>query len=501
MIRCYFFLPLLVALPLAAQNPSATAPTQLTIYNQDFAVARTTIPLDLHAGTNEVLTTNVTSQLEPDSVVLRDPTGRNLIKVAEQNYDAAVVNQQWMLEKNEGKIIDFEVQPERQFPTATGEIHDVPAKFVQGRILRAGNQIAGDQPLIEVDGKMQFHLPGTPVFPANTDGLLLKPTLHWQIDSAKAASFPAELDYITGGMSWQATYNVVLPETTDITGTEQADIIGWVTIQNNSGTDFPQAAIQLMAGDVSKIYNVVHGRGIGYGVGVPGGIMGGIGSGVPTQKAFDDFHLYDLHRTLALHNGETKQVQFLEASQISVQRTYQYEGNNPVVQPFYPGFHNEQQYLGDSGNTHVSVVEEIKNSTANHLGMPLPAGRMRLYRRDTGGQMQFVGENMINHTPAEQTVKVVSGNAFDVTAKRRQTDFHVDGLHRTMEESFEIKLSNQKEQPITVHAVEHLTRCENWEITAKSSDFTKRDSSTIDFPISVPAKGDATLTYTVHYTW
>jgi len=494
MIRCRFLLPLLIALPLAAQNPSATAPTQLTIYNQDFAVARTTIPLDLHAGTNEVLTTNATSQLEPDSVVLRDPTGHHLIKVAEQNYDAAVVNQQWMLEKYEGKTIEFQVQADSQFATGTGEIRDFPAKFVRARILRAGNQ-----PLIEINGKMQFSLPGIPIFPANTDGLLLKPTLRWQIDSARAASFPAELDYITGGMSWQATYNVVLPETTDTTGAELADIIGWVTIQNSSGTDFPEATIQLMAGDVAKIRDtfLLKSR---ISSGMAGGIMGGMGT-APTQKAFDDFHLYDLHRTLALHNGETKQVQFLEASRVSVRRTYQYEGNSPVVQPFYPDFHNEQQYLGNSGNTHVSILDEIKNSTANHLGMPLPAGRIRLYRKDTGGQMQFVGEDMIHHTPAEQTVKLMSGNAFDVTAKRRQTEFHVDSQRRTIDESFEIKLSNQKTQAVTVNAVEHMDRGENWEITAKSSDFAKRDSSTIDFPISVPAKGDATLTYTVHYNW
>jgi hypothetical protein len=495
MIRCCFLLPLLAALPLIAQSPSAATPTQLTIYNQDFAVARTTIPLDLHAGTNEILTTNVTSQLEPDSVVLRDPTGRNVIKVAEQNYDAAVVNQQWMLEKYEGKTIEFQTFGMQVIETTTGERKTLPATTVSGRIIRAGNS-----PLVEVNGKMQFQLPGLPLFPASTDGLLLKPTLRWQIDSAKAASFPAELDYITHGMSWHATYNVVLPETIDTTGAELADILGWVTIENNSGTDFPQATIQLMAGDVAKIRNRSPGAYVFNSVAQAGGVMGAIGT-APTQKAFDDFHLYDLHRTLALHNGETKQVQFLEASRVSVQRTYQYEGNTPAAQPFYPGYHNDQQFLGNSENTHISVLEEIKNSTANHLGMPLPAGRIRLYRRDTGGQMQFVGESMIAHTPAEQTVKVVSGNAFDVTAKRRQTNFHVDGLHRMIDESFEIKLSNQKAQAVTVHAVEHMNRGQNWELTAKSSDYTKRDSSTIDFPVSVPAKGDATLTYTVHYTW
>jgi len=131
----------------------------------------------------------------------------------------------------------------------------------------------------------------------------------------------------------------------------------------------------------------------------------------------------------------------------------------------------------------------------------LPAGRLRLYRRDTGGQMQFVGEGLIPHTPAEQPLKITSGNAFDLTAVRRQTDFHVDSNNHVIDESFEIKLSNQKLQPVTIHAVEHMNRSQNWEITARSTQFTKRDSATIDFPVSVPAKGEVTLTYSVRYTW
>lgn len=502
MIRCFAFLPLLAFSYVVAQEPT-TAPTRLTIYNQDFAVARTTVSLDLHAGTNEVLTTNVTGQLEPDSVVLRDPSGRNLVHVAEQNYDAAVVDQQWMMEKYEGKTIDFQIQGPRVEESATGERRVIPPSIVEGRIIRAGGQAANgypyNQPLIEVAGKMQFSMPGIPVFPATTDGLLLKPTLRWQIDAQKAARFSAELDYITHGMNWQATYNVVVPEAADTTGPELAEIIGWVTIENKTGTDFPEATIQLMAGDVAKIQDLrVH----AYRTEIAGvaGMAGGVGSQV-TQKAFDDFHLYDLHRTVSLRNEETKQVQFLEASNVTVRRTYQFEGNGPVTQVFYPGYHNDQIGFSNSGNTRVSILEEIKNSESNHLGMPLPAGRLRLYRRDTGGQMQFVGENMIMHTPAEQTVKVISGSAFDLTAARHQTDFKVDNLRRVMDESFEIKLSNQKAQPVTIQAVEHMCRGENWEITAKSSEFTKRDSSTIDFPVTVPAKGEATLSYTVRYSW
>ena len=496
MLRNIFLpsLSVLISLPtLHAQQPAA-APTSLTIYNQDFAVARTTVPLDLKAGTNEIVTTNVTSQLEPDSVVLRDPTGRNIINILEQNYDAGVVTQQWLLEKYEGKTLDFQIRSSYVTTLQSGEIREIPAQIVQARVIRAGNN-----PLIEFNGHMQFQLPGTPVFPANTDGLLLKPTLRWQIQAAKAASFPAEFAYITRGMSWQSTYNVVVAESANTAASEFADIVGWITIQNRSGTDFPQATIQLMAGDVAKIQNMQPRAMM-----VNGGVAGALASPAEpqvSQKAFDDFHLYDLHRTIALRDSETKQVQFLEASHVTVQRTYQYEGTSAIIQGFYPGFHNDQQFIGGAANTRVAILQEIKNSEANHLGMPLPAGRLRLYRHDSGGQMQFVGENMIQHTPAEQTVKIISGNAFDLTGARRQTDFHVDNRAHIIDESFEIKLSNQKPQPVTIHAMEHMNRAQNWEITAKSANYTQRDSATIDFPITVPAKGDTTLTYTVHYTW
>jgi len=277
-------LSVLISLPtLHAQQPAA-APTSLTIYNQDFAVARSAVPLDLEAGLNEVLTTNVTSQLEPDSVVLRDPSGRNTINILEQNDDAGVVTQQWLLEKYEGKTLDFQTYTSGIVMKAPDERSAPPPILVQGRIIRAGNN-----PLIEVDGKMRFGLPGVPIFPASTDGLLLKPTLRWQIQAAKASSFPAEFAYITRGLNWQATYNVVVAESPNTAASEFADIVGWVTIQNHSGTDFPKATIQLMAGDVAKIQNMQPRVMV-----VNGPAMAGIGSAAATevtQKAFDDFHL------------------------------------------------------------------------------------------------------------------------------------------------------------------------------------------------------------------
>jgi hypothetical protein len=453
-----------MALAAGAQEPAAS-PTRLTIYNEDFAVARTTVPLTLKAGVNEVTTTNVTRQLEPDSVVLRDPESRNPIQVLEQDYDAAVVSQAWLLEKYEGKTIDF------QLPApATGGV----GQIVQGRVIRAGAE-----PLIELNGKMQFQLPGVPLFPASTDGLVLKPTLRWRIDVRKAENFPAELDYITHGMKWQATYNVLIPATEDTTGAEKADVMGWVTIVNQSGTEFPEATIQLMAGDVAKIpqgrvYDQAVAKARSF------AMMAPMPAPQVTQKAFDEFHLYDLHRTVALKNGETKQVQFLEATGVTVDRRFELDG------------------ASETEPTHVAVVEKVKNSEANHLGMPVPAGRLRVYRRDTDGQVQFVGESMIEHTPAEREISIVTGKAFDVTGTRRQTDTKTAG--KSSDSSYEVKLSNQKAQAVTVHVIEHMPGG-NWKITAKSTDYVKKDSETVDFAVLVPAKGEATLTYSVHSSW
>jgi hypothetical protein len=478
-----------------------TQPVALTIYNQDFAVARTFLNLDLHAGVNEITTDSVTSRLEPDSVILRDPSGKRVVRVVEQNYDSAIVSQEWLLQKYEGKTIDFQIS------TPQG------LKIVQGKIIRAGfyrqqeytfdgQMLSGQsaQPLIEIDGKMQFQLPGTPLFPATTDGMLLKPTLRWQIDSGSTDHFDAELAYITGGLSWDATYNVVAPDTSDVTGDEKADVLGWVTIHNNSGTEFPQARIKLMAGDVAKIqpqagYNAMAQ------LRMEAKALDAMQPGV-TQKAFDDFHLYDLNRTVSLRDGETKQVQFIDAANVSMRRNYIYDGLAEQVQPIYAGNVNQNQAYGLGGeNTKVLIVEEIKNTESNHLGMPLPAGRVRLYRRDADGQVEFVGENLIGHTPAEETVRVPTGSAFDVKGSRRQTDFHVEYNKRMLDETFEIKLTNQKQLSVNVAVLEHMYRGENWQITDKSTRFNKRDSHTIEFPIKVPAKGEVTLTYTVHYTW
>ncbi|HEX4008278.1 MAG TPA: hypothetical protein VHX60_19035 [Acidobacteriaceae bacterium] len=509
----------LAAASLSAQQSTTPAvpSTDLTIYNQDFAVARTPLTLDLHAGINPVSTSQVTTQLEPDSVVLRDTSGRSAFRIVEQNYDAGVISQDWMLRKFEGKTIQFQVSDLAYANVIPGSVPSGPTQIVSGKIIRAPREVSpylqnrqygqfgqpiDNQPIIEVNGQIQFQLPGLPLFPASTDGLLLKPTLSWQIDSEKAQHFSAELSYITDGLSWNATYNVVAPVVAEATPSEEkTDLTGWVTIHNDSGTEFPSARIQLMAGDVAKLnpqdQNQMRDR-----ITFATGAMSA-GNSV-TQKPFDDFHLYDLHRTVSLLNGETKQLQFVDASGVTMARSYTFDGaRTPPNQNTYDygNVRTERGYGLDPDNTKVLIVETIKNSEANHLGMPLPAGRIRLYRRGAEGQMEFVGESAINHTPAGDTVKIVTGSAFDVKGSRTQTDFHINQGDRILDETLEIHLTNQKSQPVKVSVQEHMVRGANWEIREKSTDYAKVDSHTVEFPVEVPAKGEATVTYSVRYSW
>jgi hypothetical protein len=500
--RC--FAALLFAASIAvAQKPADPEPptTALTIYNQNFAVARTTLKLDLLSGINNVETNQVTNQLEPDSVILRGlgqtrdssrDSAKPSFRILEQNYEAAVVTQDFLLQKYEGKTIEFELSP---------------GTNVEGKIIRAPsmhqNPYGGFEQtpaLIEVKGQMQFQLPGMPLFPATTDGLLLKPALRWQIESEKPQKVDAELAYITNGLNWDATYNVVAQSSgAALEGAEKANMVGWVTIKNDTGADFPRANIKLMAGDVARIQPQQNVR--GFITGASEAVMVNADN-VVTQKPFDDFHLYDLHRTVSLADGEIKQVEFLDAAGIAIERSYIYDGAEGDQQNYYNGGINMDQnfHIGDA-NQKVAIVEEIRNTEANHLGIPLPAGRLRFYRRDADGQVEFVGESVINHIPAEDTVKVTTGSAFDIKGARRQTDFAVDNQRRTMYETFEVKLTNQKSEAVNVKVLEHLYRGNNWQIEEKSADYNKLDSHTIEIPAQVPAQGSTTVTYKVKYTW
>src|SRR5438045_1939123 len=274
----------------------------LTIYNQNFAVVRDSVPLDLKQGVNNIRFTETTAHLEPDSVVLRDASGKTNLQILEQNYRNDPVSQELLLSLFEDKTIDFlVVEPNKPNTIVQGKIvRSGYARHSQEAIQRYGQRYAMaqssmayqnggmSQPIIEVDGKLRFSLPGQPLFPPLGDDTILKPTIEWQLQADKAAKMDAELAYVTGGMSWEADYNIVATEESD-----PPDLVGWVTMDNQSGKTFENAKIKLMAGDVSKIQR---GEAFDLARNERLAVSGAMAAPPVSEKAFEDYHLYTLAR-------------------------------------------------------------------------------------------------------------------------------------------------------------------------------------------------------------
>jgi hypothetical protein len=475
-----------LAIVVTAAFTAATEPA-LTIYNQNFAVVRDTVPLDLKSGPNAVRYANATAQVEPDSVILRDPAGKISLQILEQNYRNDPVSESLLLSLFEGKEIIFQnirTKDNTQIRERT-----------PGKIIRSGYVPGGDaqQPIVEVNGELQFSLPGQPIFPSLGDDTVLKPAFNWLLQSSAPGKFDAEVGYVTGGFDWSASYNLVSPEKGDL-----CDLTGWITMNNNCGKTFENAKIKLMAGDVNKIQppmGMADGR-----------LYKARAMAMPmredalavTEKAFDEFHLYSIARPTTLHDRETKQVEFAHAEKMFAPTIYVYDG--AVGYQFY-GLNYDQGY-GQSDNKKILVQREFKNAETNQLGIALPKGKLRFYRRDSDGQLQFVGENEIDHTPRNETVRVTTGNSFDLVGERKQTNFRVDTSEKWIDETFEIKLRNRKKtDAVEIRVVEHLYRWSNWDIKKSSDKFEKKDAQTIEFRIPVQPDEEKTVSYTVHYSW
>jgi hypothetical protein len=474
---------------------------QITIYNQDFALIKERRSLDLEAGENEVRMTDVTSLMEPDSVILRDLGDPGAIRILEQNYVGETLSESYLLSQYEGKTLSFQ----RTNP-ATGE-----EVILTGRIIRSGHvprqagwrlgggrtpfQITpGDSsPIVEVDGKIQFFLPGRPLFDTLGSDAILKPTLLWSLWAGRDGRHDLEMSYLTGGLRWEATYNVIAPERGD-----RFELVGWVTLTNQSGARFTGARVKLMAGDVSKLKSMPTARRMDTMV------MAEAGMAAPpvTEKPFDEYHLYTLQRPTTLRDREVKQVEFCRGSDIPGSRFYVYDGAQ--VQPRgggnFASYRTNPTY-GTQSNTKVFAMLEFENSEAAGLGIPLPRGTIKIYRADADGGREFIGENSIDHTPADETVRVYLGNVFDLVGERKQIDFSVDRDRRTADESFEIRVRNHKEEEVEVRVVERLYRWATWKVSEASDPYTKADARTIEFRVTIPPDGEKVVTYRVHYSW
>jgi len=500
----HLILPLLIA-------ASAAAEPSVTIYNQRFGVVRENIHLELQQGVNQVSFNDTTAHLETDSVMLRDPAGKANIRILEQNYRADQLSPELLLSLNEGKFIDFIIQNGDQRDIVQGRVvrsnyapHSATAmqrygqQYQMAQTAYAYGNAGASQPIIEIYGKLHFGLPGQPLFPSIPDDTILKPTLTWTLESDTAGPVEAEIGYVTGGMSWESSYNLVAPKEG-----EKVDLVGWVTMDNQSGKSFENAHIKLMAGNVSKIQSEDM-RFRMTDINGPAGYAGAAMGPTVTEKSFDEYHLYSIERPTTLRDRETKQVEFVHADGITSTRFYVYDGAK-IDPNQYRGWGTEQlmqqRDYGTQSNKLVWVMREFENTKENGLGIPLPAGKTRFYQRDDDGQLEFTGENVIAHTPQGETVRVYTGDAFDLVGERKQVSYSTDYNAHWVDELFEITVRNRKKEPAQIRVVEHLYRGVNWEIRTPSMAFTKTDSQSIEFRVDLQPDEEKKVTYLVHYTW
>ena len=455
---------------LAAASFSFAADPALTIYNGGYAVVRETLPIDLKSGVNQVSFAGVTAQVEADSVILRDIKGIAEFQILEQSYRNDPVSQAMLLSLFEGKTLEF-VRLET----------NKPDRVVTGKVVRSGFVPGGRyvEPIIEVDGKLQFSLPGSPLFPSLGNDNVLKPTLNWKLNSASSGKINAEVAYLSNGFTWEASYNLVATDKSDL-----LDVVGWVTMNNQSGMTFTEAKIKLMAGDVNRAQpeypRVARAMAMN--------ALTISADKVVTEKSFDEFHLYTLGNPATLRDKETKQVEFVRASGVKAERLYVFDGA-------------DQNREGSDSPGKVQVYREFKNSEVNKLGMALPKGKVRFYTQDGDRQLEFVGENRIDHTPKDEVIRVLTGNSFDLVGEHRMTNNTEDGANRLATQSFEIKVRNRKKEPVEIHVVEHAARGGNWTLTAQSQPHEKKDATTLEFRVPLQPDEEKVVTYTIRYTW
>ncbi len=472
---------------LTAQTTDVTAGNRtsvdLTVYNQNLSLIREERSVTLGRGVNYVVVPDIPSTIDGTSLHFRsllDPTG---VRILEQNYQYDLVSQAKLLEKYLGKEIEFIRLNEETKQEYT----------VKGKLLATGFGGRGGGGIVaEINGKVEIDPAGRMVLPSLPEGLILKPRLRWMVDNSKAGIHKIELSYLAGGLSWSADYVALLSKNDD-----RLDLTGWVTLSNNSGTAFPNAGLKLVAGDVNIIREAMalDNR-------MMKSTMAEVNAPQFEQSELFEYKMYTLQRKTDLHPNETKQIELVSGRDVASKKMFIYDGVADQWRYWWnnPSYRNQQTF-GEVSNTKVGMYVTFRNDKKTGLGIPLPKGKVRVYKLDEDGKEQFIGEDRIDHTPKDEEIRLYLGNAFDVVGERAQTDFKSMASGRVVEETIRIKIRNHKDEPVSVQVYEHPWRWNEWEITKKSMEFEKVDQSTIRFGVTVPKDAETTVTYTIRYSW
>jgi hypothetical protein len=467
-------LALLTAVVTSSTEPTLEAQTigvDLTVYNQNLALVKERRTLELELGVNEVAFQDVAALINPTSVLFRSLTDPGGTIVLEQNYEYDIVGSQKLLQK----YVDQDIE------LVTEDGSEYSGKLLSGTqdvILQAED---GRVTVVKLDQVREFSFPRLP------EGLITKPTLLWQVETAEEGTHNIEVTYMTQGINWQADYVLLLDQ-----ADEKIDLDGWITLNNNSGATYKDAKLKLIAGEIHRAQDA-----LAYAEGEVFAAPTAAKEQQVEERAFFEYHLYEVQRPITVKDRQTKQIEFATASAVSAVKFFVYDASQ---RPFYSYTPITEPSYGYTGSRKVMVMLEFENSEEAGLGIPLPKGLVRVYKEDVDGSTQFIGEDRIDHTPRDEKVRLYLGDAFDIVGEHTQTNFRKQSM-RSMEESFEITIRNHKDEAIEVRVVEHMFRWMEWEITSETHEHVKTDSRTIEYHLDIPANGEETVEYTVFYRW
>ncbi len=499
----YLFLVLVASFAIASlasgQSPQQTAgertSVDLTVYNSNMALIREERPITFVKGLNHIIVPDIPATIDGTSLHFASLTDATSVKILEQNYQYDLVHQAKLLEKYIGKEIEF-----IRLDEATKKEYTVKAKLLatgwQSQPQYGAGQgayIYSGQMIVEIGGKVEIAPPGRIELPSLSEGLILKPQLEWLVNSNRDGQQKTEISYIANGISWNCNY-VALLDNKDT----HLDLTGWVTLTNNSGTSFRDAGLKLVAGDVNRVQDKKGGFANTLAMKAESDMAG------PQfqQKELFEYKLYSLQRHTDLASNETKQIELTSGHNISAKKIFVYDGMDDNWRMYYSNYaYRTQESFGQQSNKKVGVFVTFRNDEKSGLGIPLPKGKVRVYKKDDEGKEQFIGEDEIDHTPKDEELKLYLGNAFDIVGERKQSSFRNVVSGHIIEESFEIKLRNHKSEPVEVQVYEHPWRWSEWEIVKQNSEWTKIDQTTIKFSVKLMKDEEKTVNYTIRYVW
>ena len=433
----------------------------ITIYNVNLGLVKDQREIKLPGGTGELRFMDVASQIIPTSVYIKSLVESESLQVLEQNYEYDLLNPQKLLDKYVGK----EVKLYYKNPYTERE-----------EIIKATLLSNNGGPIFKIGDEITFGHPGRIIFPGVPENLISKPTLVWLIENSLSSAQKVEASYLTNGINWRADYVVTLNNKDD-----KADLSGWVTIDNKSGATYKDAKLKLVAGDVHRVKDEFEYRDkmmrVAEAAAKPAPQF--------KEEEFFEYHIYTLQRPSTVKENQTKQISLIAAGDIPVKKELLFYGAK---------YYYMSQYGEVMSNQKVAVFIEIENKKEHNLGIPLPKGTVRVYKKDNEESLQFVGEDLIDHTPKDEKIRIKVGDAFDVVGSRKQTDWKKIA-YDTYEAAFEISLRNHKKEDVVVKVVEPIPG--DWTMLSSSNEYSKTSAFTAEFNVPLPKDKEVKLTYRV----